>query len=104
MKLVEVATRVLTRRQRECWYLRRIELIEAEEVARRMQISLASVYNLTWEATRTLADHVDDIEDVDAALAYMVSILRGHKVENAEDSTVKSAIFREDRIKSVRSD
>jgi hypothetical protein len=103
MKLVEVANRCLTRRQFECWYQRRIENIEPEEVARRMNVSVHRVHSLVWEATRELADHVDEIEDVDLHLSFMVSILRGHKVENAVDSTVKSVVLHEKRDKSVNS-
>lgn len=97
MKLVEVAGRVLTRRQFECWYMRRIENMEAEEVARRMSLSYATVYNYVWEATRTLADHAADIEDPDDYLCCMISILRGHRIENAVDSTPKAVFNREER-------
>ena len=97
MKLVEVANKYLTRQKFSAWYLRRIEMIEPEEVARRMDVSVATVYNYVWQATRELADHIEEIEDPDDYLAYMISILRGHRIENAVDSTAKAAIKREER-------
>ena len=97
MKLVEIAHKYLTARQRQAWYQRRIENIEPEEVARRMGILVHSVHNLVSEADQRLADHVCEIEDNDFLLAYLIPIRRGHKVENAEDTTVKSVLYRQKR-------
>src|SRR5215831_1936306 len=103
LKLVEVATRVLTRRQFEVWYLSDIEMIEPTEIARRLSIAVATVYSTAFQARHKLSDHAGDIEDPDARLAYLISIRRGHNVEIAEDSTVKAVIYRQDRDKFVNS-
>jgi len=103
VKLVEVATRVLTRRQFECWYQSDIEMLEPDEIARRMDISVATVYSMAFKARHKLSEHAGDIEDPDTRLACLISIRRGHKVENAEDSTVKSVLFQEERDNFVNS-
>lgn len=97
MKLVEVAAKVLSRRRYEAWYLRRIEMIEPEEVARRMSIAVAIVHNYVWEAERALVDHAQDIDDIEEHLACMISIIRGKRVENATDSTPKAVFSRQER-------
>ena len=97
MKLIEVARANLRRREYECWYSRRIEMLEPEEVARRMNISVARVHNYVWEAERALVDHAADIEDPNDYLCTMLSIIRSRRIENVEDSTPKAAIRRQER-------
>ena len=94
MKLVEVAKKHLKPHQFEVWYQRRIEMIEPEEVARRLSITVASVHQYVWMAERDLADHESEIEDVEEHLAVIITILRNRKVEDVRDTTLQKAAQR----------